>query len=210
MLRTIILLSVLTWQVTQAQDFYSDSVEVSGNPLGFETQRKEKSVEHTLMANYSPGWITSKVITPYDEYSWQGGHGFEMGYRCLFSSGFGFGLNYAHSHTDFPHGYDLGLNYAGASLIYGGRVAQQWILFTEIGLGYANYTDAGRKMQDGLGTKYGVGLEYVLGTAMGVGLNLSYQASTFSKDKNNGYYDSDKYRNGFNRLSINVGFRLYL
>ena len=206
---TIILLCLTVWQSAQAQDIYPDSIEVGDNPLGFETLKEEKTVEHTIIANYMPGWITSKVYTPYDDYSWQGGHGYEVGYRCLFSSGFGFGLNYSHSQTNFTYGYELGLNYAGASFIYGGHIARQWIFTTEIGLGYANYTEAGRKMKDGFGTKYAVGVEYMLGSAMGIGIGLSNQTSTFSKEKNNRYYDSDKYVNGFNRFSVNVGFRLY-
>jgi hypothetical protein len=207
---TIILFGLTAWQGVQAQDIYPDSIEVSDNPLGFGTIQKEKTVEHTIIANYMPGWITSKVFTPHHDYSWQGGHGYEVGYRCLFSSGYGFGLNYSHSQTNFTYGYELGLNYAGVSFIYGGHVAQQWILTTEIGLGYANYTDAGRKMKDGVGNKYCVGVEYMLGRAMGIGIGVSNHRCTFSKDKDIDYYDSDKYVNGFNRLSVNVGFRLYL
>ena len=207
---TIILLSALTWQTAQAQDIFPDSIEVGDNPLGFETLQKEKNVEHTIFANYMPGWITSKVYTPHGNHSWQGGQGYEVGYRCLFHGGYGFRLSYSHSETTFPYGYELGLNFAGASFIYGGHFAPQWIFTSEIGLGYANYTDAGSKMKDGFGTRYALGMEYMLGSAIGIGLGLSYQASTFSKDKNNGYYDSDKYVNGFNRLSVNVGLRLYL
>ena len=207
---TIILFGLIAWHSAQAQDLFLDSLEVGDNPLGFETLKDQKKMEHTFIVNYMPGWITSKVLTPYKDYSWQDGQGYEVGYRCLFDSGYGFAFNYCHNQTNYPFGYKLGLDYVGASFVYGGHISKKWIVTTEIGLGYADYTDAGRKMKDGFGTKYALGMENLLGKVVGIGFGLSYHTSTFSKDKDYDYYDSDKYRNGFNRLSFNLGLRIYL
>lgn len=187
----------------------SENVFSSADPFEQESPQKSTKASHTLSASVAPGWITSKVATPYDEYSWRLGMGYELGYRCLFHNGYGFGLNYAHSSTHYPGGYQLGLNYAGASFVYGGHISSQWIATFEIGLGYANYTDGGTKVKDGLGSKYGIGIEYQLSNILGIGIGLTHYVQTFSKD-NNGYYDSDKYVNGFKRFGLNAGIKIYL
>lgn len=207
----LLMLGAMAWQGALAQDTATEQTQAEPLP-GFDMPReeKEKSADYAIIANISPGWITSKVFTPSDTYTWQSGLGFEVGCRCLFHSGYGFGISYAHSSTDYPGGYNLGLNYAGASFVYGGHFAQHWIATVEAGIGFAIYSDAGVNTQSGFGSKYAIGIERLIGRSFGLGINIASHMHTFSKDEDNGYYDSDKYINGFQRLSINIGMRLYL
>ena len=199
---TLTLFCCLSWLMAEAQE-----------PAAIESQQKPKSTYHALSANVSPGWITTKVFTPEGTHSWRTGIGYELAYRCLFKSGYGFGLDYTHSHTSYPSNYygahyNLDLNYVGPSFIYGGNIGKQWIATVEAGLGYANYND-GDESKGGSGTKWGMGVEYQLNSVLGFGIGLRHYVATFSKQENP-YYDSDKYTNGFKRFTINAGLRIYL
>jgi len=214
MKKTICLvLSLLISNGVVAQGVNADSTEVFEMPMGLETPKQEKTVEHAFFANYSLGWITSKVVTPYQERSNQGGHGFEIGYRCLFYTNWGLGICYEHNKTTYsgyPSDYELGLNSFTGSLIYGGHLGQKWIATVEFGVGYANYSDCGKKMKDGIVFKSALGAEYSPDGTFGIGLGISYNTSIFGDEKNKNYYKNENYINGFRRLAINAGIRLYL
>ena len=170
-------------------------------------------MNHALLANVSPGWITTKVFTPEGNYTWRTGIGYDVGYRCLFKSGYGFGLDYTHSQTNYPSRYygahySLSLNYFGPAFVYGGNIGKQWIATIETGMGYAHYSD-GDESKGGFGTKLSIGVEYQLNSTLGIGIGMRHEVATFSKQENS-YYDSDEYTNGFKRFSINAGLRIYL
>lgn len=199
---TLTLLCSLLWLTVQAQE-----------PAEIESTPKTKNTNHALSANVSPGWITTEVFTPEGKHSWRTGIGYELGYRCLFKSGYGFGIDYAHSHTSYPSyhydgHYSLDINYVGPAIVYGGNIGKQWIATVEAGMGYAHYNN-GDESKSGFGTKWGVGVEYQLNKGIGIGIGIRHHVATFSKQENS-YYDSDKYTNGFKRLSINAGLRIYL
>jgi opacity protein-like surface antigen len=75
-------------------------------------------------------------------------------------------------------------------------------------MGYAHYSD-GDESKGGFGTKWGIGVEYQLNKTVGIGIGIRHYVATFSKEENP-YYDSDKYTNGFKRLALNAGLRIYL
>ena len=206
----IIALTFIPGMGAHAQGEQKNDAEFNGY-FTMEPTKAVKSTEQAFSINFSPGWITSKVSTPQEECSWQLGMGYEVKYRCLFRRGYGFGLSYAHNSTSYSGGYDLGQNFILGSFVYGGQIGKQWYATVETGLGYANYTDGGEKVNDGLGSKYGLGIEYQLGSIFGIGLDVAYHTAIFSKDDNFNYYYNDSNRaNGFHRLSINIGLRLYL
>lgn len=170
---------------------------------------KFHSTKHTLRGNLSMGWITTEVATPRGKSTWQQGFGYEVGYRYLSDRGYGFSLDYAHNQTDYS-GYELGQRNVLASFVYGGHLGDRVLATLEAGLGYANYSDGDQRGQSGLCTRYAVGLEYQLSPALGVGLSVTNQTSTFSKDEAfRAYYNDDRV-NGFSRFSINMGLRIYL
>jgi len=180
-------------------------------PSTIEEESGTKSGRHTLIANYSPGWITSKVVTDdNDEYSWQSGTGYELDYRFLSDSGYGFSLNYASNKTDYPAWmgyYRLDLRYYGASFVYGGSLSDHWIATVEAGLGYTTY-EGKKKTEGGFGTRWGLSLEYRLTQTFGLGVNIVHIVHTFpDEDKNK---RNDDTLNGFKRLAMNLGLRIYL
>ena len=77
--------------------------------------------QNVLAFSFNPGVITSKVDTGYGVKSWVGGLGFAADYRCVFRSGFGFGLSYSHNQTNYDTGYrssiPLKLDYVGPSFV---------------------------------------------------------------------------------------------
>ena len=206
---TLLLLASMIWQEAQAQETSTATEGIDPNDP-FEMQKPETNKREisTLIANFSPGWITSEVETPhYGSHTWQAGMGFELAYRYIGSHGYGFALTYTNNSTDYYGGYQLGLNNITGSIVYGGHIARQWIASVEVGLGYANYTDGGHKMQDGLATRYALSLEYLLGKHFGIGIGLSNQVSTFS---DNSYSRAKDKVNGFSRFALNTGLRIYL
>ena len=122
-IRTVLLLlTVLVWQQAAAQS--------TGTPL--EPTAKEKKVFNTILADFATGWVTSEVTTPEGSYKWRNGQGFEISYRRLRKDGYGIGLEFAHSATNYPsrtYGgeYQLKANFYGISLLYGGFVGQKCI-----------------------------------------------------------------------------------
>ena len=175
--------------------------------------KQPSKASHTLSANASPGWITTKVFTPQGKYSWRFGMGGELNYRCLFHSGYGFGLEYAYNQTGYPVAgsvnENLKINYAGASFVYGGTISSGWIAAVSLGMGYANYAESGES-HSGFGTKTSLSIERQLNKVLGIGLELGHHVLTFSKQESNDYYDADEYTNGFKRLSVSIGFRIHI
>lgn len=66
----LLMLGAMAWQGALAQDIATEQTQSEPLPsFDMPKEEKEKSAEHTVMANISSGWITSKVFTPRDTYT---------------------------------------------------------------------------------------------------------------------------------------------
>lgn len=171
--------------------------------------KSERSMAQNVLAfSFNPSFITSKVETGYGEKTWVGGLGFAADYRCVFKCGFGFGLSYSHSQTNYDIGHGnsipLKLGYVGPSFVMAGPVGERWNARLSWGLGYAHYSDDVVK-DNGFGYQFISGMEYRLGSAMGFGIDITETLYSFPE---NPYSDNE--RNNFSRLGLNVGLRIYL
>lgn len=202
-IRTVLLLlTALVWQQAAAQS--------TGTPL--EPTAKEKKVFNTILADFTTGWVTSEVTTPEGSYKWRNGQGFEISYRRLRKDGYGIGLEFAHSATNYPsrtYGgeYQLKANFYGISLLYGGFVGQKCIATVGIGAGCA-YTYGSDKGSVGFGLKEAINVEYQLSPLVGIGAGLDYFMNISADQQPDGY--GKKYDiTGFKRLALHVGLRVY-
>lgn len=178
--------------------------------LGMKSQQQTKDWSQNVLAfSFNPGFITSKVDTGYDEKSWVGGMGFAADYRCVFRSGYGFGLAWSHSQTnyDLAGGYStpVKLDYIGPSFVMASPMGQRWHCRLSWGLGYAHYSD-GYESDNGFGYQFMGGVEYRLGKSIALGVDLTETIHTFSKQETNKKNEI----NGFSRLGMNMGLRVYL
>ena len=176
------------------------------------TQQVDSSsgrTQNVLAFSFNPGFITSKVDTGYGLKSWVGGLGFAAYYRCVFRSGFGFGLSYSHNQTNYDTGYrssiPLKLDYVGPSFVMAGPVGGRWNARLSWGLGYAHYSDSYVK-DDGIGYQCMGGMEYLFGSAMAFGIDITETLYSFPSPDT----DYRNERNNFARLGVNVGLRIYL
>lgn len=181
--------------------------------LGLENQQQSGNVknwaQNVLAISFNPGFITSKVDTGYGEKSWVGGTGFTADYRCVFRSGYGFGLAYSHSQTNYDTGWNgstsVKLDYFGPSFVMASPIGEHWSARLSWGIGYALYSD-GYDSQGGFGYQFMGGVEYRLGRVMALGVDLTETVHTFSRNEST---PKDKV-NGFSRLGLNMGLRLYM
>ncbi len=206
---TLLLLASIIWQGAQAQETSTAIEGIDPNdPFEMQKPQSDNRAISSLTANFSPGWITSEVETPhYGSHSWQPGSGFELAYRYIGNHGYGFALTYSNNSTEYDGAYQLGLTGITGSVVYGGRIARQWIASVEVGIGYTYYTDGGHKSQDGLATRYAFSFEYQLAKHFGIGIGMSNQLSRFP---DNNYSMAKDKINGFSRLALNAGLHIYL
>jgi hypothetical protein len=174
---------------------------------------------HSLAVEVGPAWITSKMYTPSGKYTWR--TGMELGGEYTYSSpkGWGIGFAYMHNKTSYPDA-DIKLDYIGPSLIYGGEFSARWRAKVSLGLGYASINDGDdvtdifsgvkyHSTQEGLGTRFTAGIEYVITEHFGIGATL--QNITLYLGKRHYYYPGSKDDiNGVDRWSLNLGLHLYL
>lgn len=198
----LLLLTVLAWQQAAAQ-----SAETPTEPTA-----KKKKVLNTILADFNTGWITSEVTTPENTYKWRNGQGFGISYRRLRNDGYGIGLDFAHSATSYPsrsYGgeYHLNANYYGVSLLYGGFLSQKFIATVSIGAGCA-YTFGSDESNVGFGLKQAIDVEYQLTPFVGIGAGIDHFINISTQQQPNGY--EKKYAiNGFKRLALHAGLRVY-
>ena len=193
-----ILLSVILAIVLPAQ-------AQEGNEALYSESGDSKPTPHTISFNVGPAWITSKVYTPYDTYTWRGG--FELGveYSCVFSKGYGFGLSYLHNITSYPEA-KARINFMGPSFVYAGLISRKWRGIIEIGLGYSTFSD-GYSTESGLGVKYSTGMEYMLSDNIGISAKLR-NLTVYMGGKDEGYGDDDEAK-GVARLAFQFGVNFH-
>ena len=206
-IKLTLLLAVLASQQALAQ-MTETLPEMVDQPVA----EKKKSL-NTLTADFTTGWITTEVTTPEDSYKWRNGMGFEFSFRKLYESGCGISLEYAHSETGYPSRYYNGkywlkANYYGVSVLYGGFVGRQCIATIGIGAG-CGYTYGSDKGEVGFGLKETLNVEYQLSSLIGIGAGLDYFLCISNKQQDNGYNNRKYDVNGFKRLALHAGLRVY-
>lgn len=175
---------------------------------GSQQVKSDRQIQNVLALSFNPGFITSKVDTGSGETSWQGGLGFAADYRCVFRSGYGFGLSYSHSQTNYEERYfsiPVKLDYVGPSFVMAGPIGGLWNARLSCGLGYAHYSN-NYESDNGMGYQFVGGVEYHPSKVFAIGIDLTEELYVFPKNEKHSKYET----NGFSRLGINAGLRIYL
>ena len=164
-----------------------------------------KSTTHTLSLNMGPAWVTSKMYTPRGTYKWRTGLELGVEYNCVFKKGYGFGFSFLHNTTNYPDG-NTTQNYVGPSFVYAGNFSRKWRGMTEVGVGYSTFNN-GYTTSAGFGSKYSVGLEYMLSDKIGINAKLT-GITTFLDEKEDdygGYGKNEDEISGVVRLAFQLG-----
>ena len=220
-----VLVAFVASVATLHAQYYEDEMGYyqDGYNRGYTRTISRPFVRHTLALNFNPGIITSKVYVNDVSEAWKIGLGYGADYRCIFEPGFGFGLSFMNSMTDYTpkhsrgegryggssYYYDefdedefkLKLTYAGASFVYGGDINYGFSAWCSAGAGWAHYS-WGEK-GDGVGFQFMAGIEYNFTDNIAIGADLTELYMIFGKDRNL----RDDEINGFSRLGVNVGLR---
>lgn len=168
----------------------------------------QSPASHTFSIRYGAGLISSKVydVASGREYSSRFGQEAQLEYQCVFSSGYGFGAIGAYNSTGYPSS-TLRQLYFAPEFVMGSPRGGCWQWSWGIGAGAARYSEEdGSKWGIGFHTRLGV--EYLFGKHVGIGLDLSALNGRFSDDKNNDYYKDRA--NGIARYALTIGLRFHL
>lgn len=184
-----------------AQEVLDASVGEMNNEVEEVKDSEERSPRHSLSFGYGPAWITSEVMTDYDEYKWRSGSEYSIEYGCVFRRGFGFGLSFMQNRTSYPISGTMKQTYIGPTFIYERIFGERWKFRGDISLGYTNYKDDWKK-DEGFGGKAAVSMEYLLSEKVSVGIRL-IDASVI--------YDDDSYEydiDGIDRFGVMAGLTI--
>ncbi len=166
--------------------------------------KETKSITHTISFDVGPAWVTSKIYAPSGTYKWRTGLELGLEYNGVFKKGYGFGVSVLHNSTSYPDGKIKQL-FVGPSFVYAGNFSNKWRGITEIGLGYATFSDE-YDSQGGIGFKYSVGVEYMLSNKFGISAKLrDITVYLGKKDGDNGWRSNKDEVNGVARLAVQLG-----
>ena len=168
----------------------------------------QKKITHTLALSAGPAWITSKVYTSHEWYSWRTGMELTGEYNCVFSGGTGFGITYTSNITSYPNAGDLKQYYVGPSLVYAGFLGSHWHAKVDVGIGYANRSDE-LSSEGGVGLKSGLSIEYLPCRNVGIGLEM-ISVSSYLGNRSDFAPRNTNERNGIARIGLTLGLRVHL
>lgn len=163
---------------------------------------------HTFAVSVGPAWITSKVYTPKNSYSWRTGFEVTGEYNCVFSGGTGFGITYTSNITSYPNAGDLKQYYVGPSLVYAGFLGSHWHAKVDVGIGYTNCSDE-LSSEGGVGLKSGLSIEYLPCRNVGIGLEM-ISVSSYLGNRSDFAPRNTNERNGIARIGLTLGLRVHL
>ena len=168
----------------------------------------QKKITHTLALSAGPAWITSKVYTSHEWYSWRTGMELTGEYNCVFSGGTGFGITYTSNITSYPNAGDLKQYYVGPSLVYAGFLGSHWHAKVDVGIGYTNCSDE-LSSEGGVGLKSGLSIEYLPCRNVGIGLEM-ISVSSYLGNRSDFAPRNTNERNGIARIGLTLGLRVHL
>lgn len=168
----------------------------------------QKKITHTLAVSAGPAWITSKVYTSHEWYSWRTGMELTGEYNCVFSGGTGFGITYTSNITSYPNAGDLKQYYVGPSLVYAGFFGSHWHAKVDVGIGYTNCSDE-LSSEGGVGLKSGLSIEYLPCRNVGIGLEM-ISVSSYLGNRSDFAPRNTNERNGIARIGLTLGLRVHL
>ena len=179
---------------------------ITDRMLKNQQNNQTSGVRHIIGLSVGPSFVTSKMYyAPHDYSSWRPGVELTADYNCVWSSGIGFGLTYAHNMTNYKHDIHTTQDYVGPSLVYRSQNDKKWQWKAQAGIGYG-HVGGDADSQGGFAFQSAVGVEYRFSKHVGVGVDLN-AINTYMKDDE---YTSDNEQNGVARITLNTGIRIYL
>lgn len=163
-------------------------------------------------------------------YIWKPGFSGKVDYEHFWKSGWGFGVNVMYHNTNFDAGYGaIGYNqgyyeyqfnqwYFGPCAAYRFRFGDsKWMGDASVGMGYSQFSedlDGNTVHYGGLGVSWRAGIEYMISSNIGLGVDLTNLMAFVSQpdfpnmQKALGKDEFDGV-NGFYRLGLMAGLRIY-
>ena len=179
---------------------------ISDRLLQEQAKTTKSGMYHFIGLSLGPSFITSKMYYDHNNYStWRPGVELTADYNCIWSSGLGFGITYAHNMTGYKYGWKTNQDYIGPSFVYRSVNDSKWKWKTQVGLGYGHYGAEGES-RNGFAVQSAVGVEYKFSKHIGVGVDLNSISITMKDEE----YDYQDEHTGISRLSLNTGIRIYL
>ena len=162
--------------------------------------------KNTLKFGIGPALIVSKIYTSNAVYKAKPALDLNVDYEHTWKNGLGLGINYYRSQSWFGDDGDMHVHYVGPSFVWAFREEKKWGAEFAYGLGYAYYKDKYHK-GSGFGMMCKVGVEYLFSKHIGVGAELGYILTVFSKPGDIIMPENMGYGNRW--LNLLVGPRFY-
>ena len=209
----------------QAQEVNEWEPGLSGTAATVETYEHKadrvdarKKMPGALKVSFGPAWMTSKVyVNQYNYFSNKGGYELMLNFETFGRSNWGFSADLNYNHTSYKGYADISLLHLGPGLLYGGVLGEHWRLTVGLGLGLSmcnetldkqyTYFGSGESTEFGFGMMSRVGVEYMLNSKWGIGLDINSAMSFISN--NSGQPLPDGEASGFSHTAILIGVRQY-
>lgn len=188
-----------------------------GNSVEYQFQpaRPATTPHDILKLSAGPSLITSEMKAVFTTYSHLWGWELKLDYAHLWRSGFGIGINTTMYRAGF---YNLGpsfsyednchltLLYIGPSVVWSKKWGSYWRFEALCGIGYA-YSDDDFKENSGIGMLTEVGIEYMVSSHVGIGMEFNVLTNTFKKPEGVLLKKDTSY--GIGRINMLGGIRFY-
>ena len=177
-----------------------------------------KKMPGALKVSFGPAWMTSKVyVDQYNYFSNKGGYELMLNFETFGRSNWGFSADLNYNRTSYTGYVDTSLLHLGPSLLYGGVLGEHWRLTIGLGLGLSMYNEkldkqytyfgSGESTEFGFGMMSRVGVEYMLNSKWGIGLDINSAMSFISNDSGQPLPDGEA--SGFSHTAFLIGVRQY-
>lgn len=169
-------------QASINQDNYveDDSWESESKPV----KVKEIFKVYSLRVAAGPMWTTSRIYYPNGSHgSGMRGFGMALSYTMAGDNFWGIGLDAQHIRTrvrQYKTDWDYKMTYVGPCFVAKHDFSESFRLYSTIGLGVSLYKDY-EGSEVGFGSRYDLGVEYLLTKHLSVGADFVYLASRFNQ-----------------------------
>lgn len=201
------MLRISDWTIdAQGSNPVADAIEAKHMVLE-EQMKKRQAPAHTIGMDVGIGRVYSKIYTPFRTYSGKSGVDWKLEYNRVYRNGLGFGLQYSGFRANFSEGGYMLLTYIAPSFIGRVKLSDAWILKYGVGIGYFGYNDSGESTLSGVGIDVNVGVEYMIGKHVGLGIEAQ-SLSSYLPEQAEVALGEDEH-SGISRINIKGGIRFY-
>ena len=184
----------------------SELLEITNKQIE-KTERFVNNPKNVARLDLGYGVLNSELVTPIGTYKHKSGFVAALGYQHYWKL-FGLGVDVVDNYMSLYRGIDLTLFYVGPNVGIGCMLGSNFRFDCTFGVGYGLYkesSDWGSYHESRVASKSDLGLEYMVGKNVGLGVRLCGFVMSMKKPEDSP--DDEFY--GFKRLDILGGVRVY-